>query len=67
MLKVYNKGVSQMDYKFGKLNLDLLWKLFWPLIPDYMKGRVVSYLEQEKNKARPLAVEKYTTLLDILK
>lgn len=67
VLKVYNKGVSQMDYKFGQLNLDMLWKRFWPLIPDSMKGRVVSYLEQEKNKARPLAVEKYTTLLDILK
>lgn len=56
-----------MDYKFGQLNLDMLWKRFWPLIPDSMKGNVTSYIESEKNKAQSLAIEKYTTLLDILK
>ena len=67
VLKVYNKGVAKMDYKFGQLNLDMLWKRFWPLIPDSMKGNVTSYIESEKNKAQSLAIEKYTTLLDILK
>lgn len=67
VLKVYTKGVAQMDYKFGQLNLDMLWKRFWPLIPDTIKSNVISYIEQEKDKAQSFAIEKYTALLDILK
>lgn len=67
IFKIYQKKIAKMDYKFGQMNLDMLWKRFWPLIPTEMKGKVMSYLEEEAAKTVKTSVNNYKTLLNGLK
>ncbi len=67
IFKIYQKKIAKMDYKFGQMNLDMLWKRFWPLIPTKMKGEVISYLEEEAAKTVKTSVNNYKTLLNGLK
>ena len=66
MFKFYQKKVSKLTYKFGQMNLDMLWKRFWQFIPQEMKGEVKAYLEAEQRAAVKTSVNNYKNLLEAL-
>ena len=67
IFKIYTQKVAHLDYNFGRMNLDLVWKRFWPLIPEGMKKDVKDYIEQGRDRTDKHAVNHYNALLDILK
>lgn len=66
MFKFYQKKVSKLTYKFGQMNLDMLWKRFWQFIPQEMKVEVKAYLEAEQRAAVKTSVNNYKNLLEAL-
>lgn len=50
IFKIYTQKVAHLDYNFGRMNLDLVWKRFWPLIPEGMKKDVKDYIEQGRDQ-----------------
>lgn len=67
ILKLYKQEISQMEYRFAQMNLDMLWKRFWTVVPQDMKGEIKNYLENEQRKTTSTFVKNYTTLLEVLK
>ena len=66
MFKFYQKKVSKLTYKFGQMNLDMLWKRFWQFIPQEMKVEVKAYLEAEQRAAVKTSMNNYKNLLEAL-
>lgn len=66
ILKLYQKKIAKMTYKFGQMNLDMLWKRFWPLIPEDMKAEAKAYLEAEQAAAAKTSLNNYKNLLEHL-
>ena len=66
MFKFYQKKVSKLTYKYGQMNLDMLWKRFWQFIPQEMKVEVKAYLEAEQRAAVKTSMNNYKNLLEAL-
>lgn len=66
VFRIYRQEVARLDYNFGRMNLDLVWKRFWPLVPESMKKDVRKYIERERDRIDKQGINHYNTLLDIL-
>ena len=67
VLKIYKGKVAQMDYEFGRRNLDLLWKRLWSEIPTSVKKEARTYIISEKEQASIASHGTYDALLEFMK